>query len=136
MSPDLWLDTAKAEFGQIKLIDKHIDRPDRIVLAQIVIQPLRKQSALTAVIANDKARHRILRPNRRRIISLMVFSHSLVHPDEERRETGLAKNRTASGGIHPISFGVGLFHFLLTRGRQHRGCDLFFWGRGHRKWKA
>src|SRR6266550_57886 len=77
MSPDLWLDTAKAEFGQIKLIDKHIDRPDRIVLAQIVIQPLRKQSALTAVIANDKARHRILRPNRRRIISLMVFSHSL-----------------------------------------------------------
>src|SRR5882757_4283832 len=33
----LWLDTAKAEFGQIKLIDKDIDRPDRIVLAQIII---------------------------------------------------------------------------------------------------
>src|SRR6202171_3843263 len=26
----LWLDAAKAEFGQIKLIDKDIDRPDRI----------------------------------------------------------------------------------------------------------
>src|SRR5213076_985822 len=49
--------------------DKDVDRPDRIVLAQIVIQPLGKQRALTAVIANDKARHRILRPNRRRIIS-------------------------------------------------------------------
>src|SRR6202042_2320505 len=68
---------AKAQLGQIKLIDKDIDRSNRIVLAQIVIQPLRKQSALTAVIANDKARHRILRPNRRRIISLKVFSHSL-----------------------------------------------------------
>jgi hypothetical protein len=44
---------------------------------QIVFQPLGKQSALTAVIANDKARHRILRPNRWRIISFRVFSHSL-----------------------------------------------------------
>jgi hypothetical protein len=33
----LWLDAAKAQPGQIKLIDKYIDRPDRIVLAQIVI---------------------------------------------------------------------------------------------------
>ena len=56
----LRLNAAKAELGQIKLIDKDIDRPDRIVLGQIVIQPLGKQRALTAVIANDKARHRIL----------------------------------------------------------------------------
>jgi hypothetical protein len=34
-----------------------------------------------------------------------------VHPDEERGETGLAKNRTASGVIHPISFGVASFIF-------------------------
>jgi hypothetical protein len=33
----LRLDPAKAEPGQIKLIDKDIDRPDRIVLAQIII---------------------------------------------------------------------------------------------------
>src|SRR6266404_4653613 len=33
----LWLNAAKAQPGQIKLIDKNIDRPDRIVLAQIVI---------------------------------------------------------------------------------------------------
>jgi len=33
----LWLDAAKAQPGQIKLIDKNIDRPDRIVLAQIVV---------------------------------------------------------------------------------------------------
>src|SRR5213082_568037 len=52
----------KAQFAQIKLVDKDIDRPDWIVLAQIVIQPLGKQRALTAVIANHKARHRILPP--------------------------------------------------------------------------
>src|SRR5216684_5709023 len=33
----LWLDAAKAEFGQIELIDKDIDRPERIVIAQIVV---------------------------------------------------------------------------------------------------
>src|SRR5438445_13863994 len=33
----LRLNTAKAQLGQIKLFDKNIDRPDRIVLGQIVI---------------------------------------------------------------------------------------------------
>jgi hypothetical protein len=32
----LRLNAVKAELGQVKLIDQHIDRPDRIVLAQIV----------------------------------------------------------------------------------------------------
>jgi hypothetical protein len=72
----LRLDAAKAKVGQIKLIDKNIDRPDRIVLAQLVIQPLGKQFALTAVIANDKASHRILRPNRKRIDGVFTQSGS------------------------------------------------------------
>ena len=38
----LRLDAAKAQPSQIKLIDKDVDRPDRIVLAQLVIQPLGK----------------------------------------------------------------------------------------------
>jgi hypothetical protein len=33
----LWLDAAKTDPGKVKLIDKDIDRPDRSVLAQIVI---------------------------------------------------------------------------------------------------
>ena len=37
---------------------RYIDRPDRIILGQIVFKSLGKQRALTAVIANDKARHR------------------------------------------------------------------------------
>jgi hypothetical protein len=77
----LRLNAVKAQLGQIKLIDKDIDCPNRIILGLIVFQTIGKQSALTAVIANNKARHRILRPNRRRIISSRVFSHSL---DPER----------------------------------------------------
>src|SRR5439155_17008380 len=89
----LRLNTAKTQPGQIKLIDKNIDRPDRIILGQIVFQPLWKQSALTTVFANDKARHRILRPNRWRIISLRVFSHSLAR----KRTPGLAFSESALG---------------------------------------
>jgi hypothetical protein len=33
----LWLDAAKADPGQIELIDEGIERADRIVLTQIVI---------------------------------------------------------------------------------------------------
>src|SRR5258707_1743742 len=89
----LRLDAAKAQLGQIKLIDKDIDCPNRIILRQIVFQPLGKQNALTAVIANDKARHRILRPNRWRIISLRAFSHSL----DPTRTFGLKEYASISG---------------------------------------
>src|SRR3954465_750997 len=73
----LRLTPPEAQPRQIKLIDKDIDRPNRIVLAQIVVQSLGKQRALTAIIANDKARHRILPPNHRGIISLRgVFTQA------------------------------------------------------------
>jgi len=45
-----------------------------------------------------------------------ITPYRWVHPDR--------------GVIHPISFGVGLFHFLLTRRRQHRGV-IFSLGEGH-----
>src|SRR5712671_5948527 len=75
----LRLDAAKAEPRQIKLIDKDIDRPDRIILRQIVFQSLWKQRALTAVIANDKARHRIVRQIAEESYHWGTFSHSLGH---------------------------------------------------------
>src|SRR5436305_9399681 len=52
----------KAQRAQIKLIDKDGDRPDWIVLAQIVTQPLGNQRARTAIIANHKTPRRILPP--------------------------------------------------------------------------
>src|ERR1017187_4176696 len=94
----LRLDAAKAELGQIKLIDKDIDRTDRIIFAQIVIQPLGKQSALTAVIANDKARHRILPPNRRRIISSTgVFTQPGAGTDTAEQHAPTPMNTAATG---------------------------------------
>src|SRR2546423_13179316 len=97
----LRLNAAKAEPGQIKFINKDINRPDRIILGQILFQPLGKQRALTAVIANDKARHRIPPPNYRRIISLrVVFTQSgpLADISEARdrlREGLLAEKATS-----------------------------------------
>src|SRR5215207_9765569 len=71
-----------------RYIDKDIDRPNRIVLAQIVVQSLGKQRVLTAIIANDKARHRILPPNHRGIISLRgVFTQAGSTADMARRRT-------------------------------------------------
>src|SRR3982074_388871 len=99
----LWLDAAKAQLNQIKLIDKDIDRPDRIVLAQIVIQPLRKQSALAAVIANHKARHRIPPPNRRGIISAKAFSHSLVPSMSPRFIAAICPGMAPIGAISILS---------------------------------
>jgi hypothetical protein len=81
----LRLNTAETQPRQIKLIDKDINRPNRIILPQIVIQPFRKQRALTAVIPNDKARHRILPSNHRRIISFeSVFAQAGPNPDIAR----------------------------------------------------
>jgi hypothetical protein len=71
----LRLNTAKAQ-PRHKLIDKDINRPNRIVLAQIVIQSLGKQRALTAIVANDKARLRILPANHRGIISFERRFHT------------------------------------------------------------
>jgi tetratricopeptide (TPR) repeat protein len=84
-----------------KLIDKNIDRPDRIILGQIVFESLGKQRALTAVIANDKARHRILPSKHRRIISLtVVFTQSGSKADLAARSASGAK-RTLRSSISP-----------------------------------
>ena len=43
---------------QVQLVDEHVDHPDRVVLRHIVIQILRKQNALPAVLTLDEATHR------------------------------------------------------------------------------
>ena len=46
-------------------------------------------------------------------------------------QQGSLRTGPPQGVIHPISFGGGLFHFLLTRRRQHRGVT-FSLGEGSR----
>ena len=53
------LHAAEAEPGEIKLTDKDFDHADRIVFVHILIHPLRKQSALIAILAHHKACHQI-----------------------------------------------------------------------------
>src|SRR3989440_5859179 len=99
----LRLNAAKAEPGLIKFINKDINRPDRIILGQILFQPLGKQSALTAVIANDKARHRIPPPNHRRIISLrVVFTQSGPRTDMFGRNVLVEPERHYGGRLERL----------------------------------
>ena len=48
---------AKAQAAEIKLLNKDIDHPHRIVFANPIIQPLRKQSALAAVFTLNETLH-------------------------------------------------------------------------------
>jgi hypothetical protein len=104
----LRLNAAKAQLGKIKLIDKDIDCPNRIILGQIVFQPLGKQSALTPVIANDKARHRILRPNRGRIISLNHIIEGVF---------------TQSGSFSEVATRIGEVCFAPINGLRQSGLS-------------
>jgi len=55
----LGIDPTKPKPGQIEFLDKNVNRPNRIVLADLVFQALRKQRALPAIRALNKALHRI-----------------------------------------------------------------------------
>ncbi len=52
-------DPAKPKLGEIEFLDKYVDHPNRIVLANPVFQAFRKQRALPAIRALDKALHPI-----------------------------------------------------------------------------
>ncbi len=71
------LDPLKTQTAQIKLIDKDIDHPNRIVFADPVLQSLGKQGALIAIYALDKTLHHGLPSKDRRIIAPAAFLHSL-----------------------------------------------------------
>ena len=77
LSRRLRLDTAEPELSQVKLIDKDIGRPDRIVIAHIVIQPFREQSALAAI--TPPTTKRVIDPRQITAESyhLPALSHSL-----------------------------------------------------------
>ena len=61
-------DPLKSKLGEVEFLDKCVDHPDRIVLADPVFQTLREQRALPAIRAFNKALHPIP-PNREGIIS-------------------------------------------------------------------
>src|SRR5450759_2137728 len=58
----LGFDPAEPKLSQIEFIDKDIDDPNRIVLADPVFHAFRKQRALPAIRALNKSLHPIPRP--------------------------------------------------------------------------
>ena len=62
---------------QVQLVDEHVDHPDRVLLRHVVIQILRKQNALPAILTLDEALHLTPRRSSSRIITQQAFSHSL-----------------------------------------------------------
>src|SRR5450755_1099330 len=54
------LDPIKAEVPQSKFIDKDINSPNRIVIADIIVKQCRKQSALVPILPDNKAHRRPL----------------------------------------------------------------------------
>src|SRR5262249_8572993 len=76
------INTAEAKLRQIKLVDKDLDRANRIILANPVLQAFRKQRALSPFRALNEAPHPILPRIMSRESHDEAFSHSLGH---ERR---------------------------------------------------
>src|SRR6202041_2434547 len=52
------LHAIEAQDRQIQLLDKGLNGPHRIVLADVIVQALRKQRALGSILAFDKSFHR------------------------------------------------------------------------------
>jgi len=65
----LGIDPAEPKPGQIELVDKDVDHPNRIVLADPVIQAFGKQRALPAISPLNEALHPIPRSDHERIIA-------------------------------------------------------------------
>ena len=57
----LGIDGAKTKLAEIKLIDKKVDHPNRVVLRNIVFQLSRKHRCLTTIRSPYEAAHQIPR---------------------------------------------------------------------------
>ena len=76
-------DAAETKLGKIKLIDKQIDHPHRVVFGDIIFQLRRKHRSLAAIDPAYKACHpnpplwagKILKQNH--FLRKLYFSHSL-----------------------------------------------------------
>ena len=61
----LGIDPAEPKLSQIEFVDKDVDHPNGIILADPVLKTFRKQRVLTAIRALNKALHPIPRKSRR-----------------------------------------------------------------------
>jgi hypothetical protein len=51
----------KTQRRQVQLSDKHVDHPHRVIFAHLIVQIVRKQEPLPAILTFDEALHPQLR---------------------------------------------------------------------------
>src|SRR5258706_3439420 len=82
----------KAELGEIQPVDKHIDRPHRIVLAHILIQHRRKQRALLEIRPLNKPLHPIPRKIAGNLIARITPDRAFSHSPDPKLPSQLPKS--------------------------------------------
>src|SRR5471032_3120335 len=73
------IDAIEPEVAEFQRIDEHIDRTNRIALADPIIEAFRKQRRLLAIRPLNETLHHFPRRFSSRIIASTGFSHSLGH---------------------------------------------------------
>jgi hypothetical protein len=73
------IDAIEPEVAEFQRVDEHIDRANRIALADPIIEAFRQQRRLLAIHPLNKTLHRFPRRFSRRIIASTRFSQSLGH---------------------------------------------------------
>jgi hypothetical protein len=73
------LNAFETQLEQGQLIDEGIDKPDWIVLVDVIVEAFRKQSALTSIFTFNESLHTTSRHNEVVRLTYRPFSHTLGH---------------------------------------------------------
>jgi Flp pilus assembly protein CpaB len=83
----LGIDPVEPKLGQIEFVDKDVDHPNRIILANPVFQAFRKQRVLTAIRPLNEAPHLIPRK-----IAQESYRQNQIQPRVFTQPVGCVKN--------------------------------------------
>jgi hypothetical protein len=70
-------DALEPQNPQVQLVDEHVNHPYRVVVRHVLIQKLRKQDTLPAILTLNETLHLKPRSSGLRILTRKAFSHSL-----------------------------------------------------------
>ena len=120
--------STKTHLGQIKRINKLVDRADRVVLVNKIIEAFGQQRPLPTIRLFNEAPHRFPRKNHRRIITAARCFHTARvksggHRDH-RASPGFLRRADMGGGCCVVQFRGMQTEFSfdhLIRLQQHRG---------------
>src|SRR5208283_2423799 len=110
------IDPAKAKLAQIELLDKDVNHPNRIVLADPVFQAFRKQRALPAIRARNKALH----PTPPQITQESYRENQM----KQRVFTQARSKADVAAPVCDVSYSPGIRHRLSGYGIHYPGSAV------------